>query len=132
MQNIPQAKLAFMSWLKTFSPPLYYRVIGESRLNGIFDVFTNIDWDNVIDTTVDLGANYLNYDNQKDVLKLQAERAKANQLPRQTLTANEIAIVRQQQTPQQLQTERLTNQLLVALPWILGGLIVLNFMRPRA
>lgn len=128
-----QAHAAYLNWLKYYSPGLYSRVItqvtGNTSANvaGMVDWFQDIKWDEVVDKSVELGKDYFEYQQQQKVLEQQAALAAAGYLPVQTGTA--VTYVQGAPSTTQQQTMELTAQLVRVLPWILGGLLLMNFMR---
>ncbi len=119
-----QAVVAFLEWVKYFSPPLYARVLKTAQLGGLFD---DIDWGGLIDKTVELGKKYLEIDQQKAILKMQADRAAAGQMPLTTPTA-QIIVVQQQPTVAQQQTQTNIDRLVKVLPWLFGALLLMKFI----
>lgn len=121
------AEQQFLRWLRYFSPEFYNKLIMSLNTpNNLGNLISGIG--DFFDKVVDLGSGYFEYDLQRKMLEEQAKRAQTGLPPLQTPTATQIIVQPAVLTPQQQQTEQLTNQLLKYLPWVLGGLLAIKIV----
>lgn len=87
-----KARLAFLTWLKKDFPEVYKRAVVDSHaelsppgVGGIFDSISSaigkIDFGKLSENIVKAGTAVIAVKGQKDILKLNLERAKAGQPP---------------------------------------------------
>ena len=78
--SAPQAQAEFVKWVKAKDPALYQLAIKRAQksatLGGIFDVFTS-----VVNTVKDVAPKVFELSQQKKILDLQIDQAKAGMAP---------------------------------------------------
>ncbi len=123
-------RMRFIHWLKTYNPALYRKAIVRNRnsqLNGFGDFFTS-----VTDTIKNLAPTYIQTRAQRDLLRMQMERARAGMPPLNPIDYAPAVRIETQVAPETRQAIQQTGKD-IALPIALtvGGVMLLMFMKPR-
>lgn len=85
LNGTPQSQAAFINWLRTQQPRAYALIMSQpSTLGDWSDTISNV-FKRVTETVSKLAPVYIESKAQYELLKLNIERAKAGQMPVQTL-----------------------------------------------
>jgi hypothetical protein len=76
--NNGQSVAQLFTWMRQ-KMPAFYQIVRQSNVP-----LAAVDFGNILDKVTDLGSAYLQYDAQKDLLRLQVERARAGLPPLDT------------------------------------------------